>query len=104
MGKLSYDISNGYGEWKFTADYELNPNDNLPEDAWIPFLEKSRAKINSTRTDFRPFTVKEQKQLLLVGACLECHSENSTIMQRSLEFGLDPLLLKLSMDCILPRE
>ena len=61
-------------------------------------------EIFSTRTDFRPFTVKEQKQLLLVGACLECHSENSTIMQRSLEFGLDPLLVKLSMDCILPRE
>ncbi|GAH06084.1 unnamed protein product, partial [marine sediment metagenome] len=77
MGKLTYDISKDHGEWKFTADYDLNQNDDLPEDAWIPFLEKSRAEINSTRTDFRPFTVKEQKRLLLVGACLECHSENS---------------------------
>ena len=104
MGKLSYDISMGYGEWKFTADYELNPNDNLPEDAWIPFLEKQTAKIYSTRTNFRPFTVKEQKQILMVGACLECHKDESNIMKRSLELGLAPLMLYLSKDCVLPKE
>ena len=102
-GTLTYDISERFGEWKFTPEYDLNPIDNLPEDAWIPFLEKQQAKIFSTRTDFRPFTIKEQKRILLVGACLQCHKDNSNIMQQTIEFGLDPLLLKLSKECILPK-
>jgi len=102
-GTLKYDVSKGYGEWLFSADYDLNPNDNLPEDAWIPFLKQQKAKVFSTRTDFRPFTIKEQKRILLVGACLQCHKEDSNIMKQSLESGLDPLLSKLSKECILPK-
>ncbi len=103
-GMLKYDTSKGYGEWFFIADYDLNPNDKLPEDAWIPFLKKQEAKVFSTRTDFRPFTIKEQKRILLVGACLQCHKDDSNIMKQTLEFGLDPLLLKLSKECILPKD
>ena len=62
-GNLIYEIKNGKGVWKFTPDYALNENDNLPEDAWIPFLEEvAKDVVNSTRTDFRPFNVKEQQQ------------------------------------------
>ncbi len=104
QGKLTYDISAGYGSWIFQPDYEINPADSLPEDAWIPFLIHSKAKIVSTRADFRPFTVEEQKQILLVGACLECHSDDSEVMVQSLESGLAPLLSKLSTACILPIE
>ena len=103
-GKLTYDISSGYGKWLFKPVYDTNPMDNLPEDAWIPFLIQTKAKIVSTRTDFRPFTVKEQKQILLIGACLECHKDDSKVMKQTLELGLDPLLLKLSKNCILPIE
>jgi len=102
-GKLNYDISKGFGKWMFIPDYALNPNDNLPEDAWIPFLKEPKAKIVSTRTDFRPFTVEEQKQILLVGACLECHKDNSNIMIKSLETGIEPLLLKIDKACVLPK-
>jgi len=102
-GTLVYDTSEGFGQWKFTAAYELNPNDKLPEDAWIPFLKPQKAKVFSTRTDFRPFTLKEQKRILLVGACLQCHKENSEVMQQTLDLGLDPLLLKLSKNCVLPK-
>jgi len=103
MGELKYEISNGVGEWVFNPDYALNPNDNLPEDAWVPFLEDVDEKIvNSTRLDFRPFNVQEQQQLLLVGACLECHKEDSKIMQQSLVDGIKPLLKKLDESCILP--
>ena len=102
-GKLVYQISKGHGEWKFTPEYELNLNDNLPEDAWIPFLKPQRAKVFSTRTDFRPFTVKEQKRILLAGACLQCHKEDSKVIKQTLALGLDPLLLKLSKHCILPK-
>jgi len=78
-------------------------HDNLPEDAWIPFLKKvDKSIVNSTRTDFRPFNVAEQKSLLFVGACLQCHKDDSKIMKQTLEFGLKPVLKNLSKACILP--
>ena len=102
-GKLVYNISEGKGEWIFTPDYDFNPNDGLPEDAWIPFLkEVNEGVVNSTRLDFRPFTVKEQQQLLLVGACLQCHKEDSKIIKESLINGLTPLLKRLDKSCVLP--
>ena len=104
MGVLKYDVSKGYGEWQFTADYALNANDQLPEDAWIPFLKQQKADVVSTRTDFRPFTIKEQQRILLVGACLQCHKEDATVMKQTLKLGLEPFLLKLSKSCILPKE
>jgi hypothetical protein len=103
-GTLSYETTNNVGKWNFVPEYELNPNDGLPEDAWIPFLEEvDENTVNSTRLDFRPFTVKEQKQLLLVGACLQCHKEDSQIIQESLIIGIQPLLDKISNNCILPN-
>jgi hypothetical protein len=103
-GSLKYIIENGNGNWEFTPEYANNINDGLPEDAWIPFLKPvDKNIVNSTRTDFRPFTVKEQQQLLLVGACLQCHNEDSKIMQQSLIDGIKPLLKQLSKDCVLPN-
>ncbi|MCK7517635.1 MAG: hypothetical protein MZV64_07920 [Ignavibacteriales bacterium] len=55
----------------------------LPKDAWIGFL-KTRDETSTTRTNTRPFTVEEQKRILLVGACLTCHEENSKVMKESL--------------------
>jgi len=102
-GDLVYVVENKKGTWEFTPEYAQNPNDNLPEDAWIPFLQEvDPTVVNSTRTDFRPFTVKEQQQLLTVGACLQCHKEESKIMQQSLVEGIQPLLKQLSKDCVLP--
>lgn len=102
-GELIYSIENGKGTWSFSAEYSLNPNDNLPEDAWIPFLKPTKnGVVNSTRLDFRPFSVEEQQQLLLIGACLECHKDDSKIMQQSLIEGIDPLLKRLDKNCILP--
>ncbi|WP_129366828.1 cytochrome c3 family protein [Lutibacter sp. HS1-25] len=102
-GKLKYEIKNGVGQWQFTPEYELNTNDHLPEDAWIPFLKPvKKGVVNSTRTDFRPFSVKEQQQLLLVGACLQCHKEDGKVMQQTLVEGIEPFLKKLNEKCILP--
>ena len=103
-GSLTFEINNGVGEWKFVAEYALNENDNLPEDAWIPFLgETSKGEINSTRIDFRPFTVKEQQQLLTVGACLQCHNEDSKVMQESLTLGLGKIMEKTTKKCVVPN-
>ena len=104
IGKLVYTRSKGYGEWQFTAGYALNPNDGLPEDAWVPFLKKPKATVFSTRTNFRPFTVKEQRRMLLVGACLQCHQGDGALMRQTIKEGLDSLLLKVSGQCILPKE
>ena len=103
MGKLVYHIENKVGKWIFTPEYENNPNDNLPEDAWIGFLnDQNQNKKNSTRTDFRPFTIPEQKKILLIGSCLQCHDESSEVMQESLVNGIEPLLKRLSKNCVLP--
>ncbi|MBT8260762.1 MAG: hypothetical protein HKO92_02745 [Flavobacteriaceae bacterium] len=91
-------------KWEFTPEYALNKNDNLPEDAWIPFLKTvDDSIINSTRTDFRPFTVLEQQTMLTVGTCLQCHDDNSKVMQESLIKGLKPLLKDMSSECIRPE-
>ncbi|MFI1773352.1 hypothetical protein [Thalassobellus citreus] len=104
-GSLVYKIKDNKGAWLFTPEYALNSHDNLPEDAWIPFLkEVDKNTVNSTRTDFRPFTVEEQKRLLLVGACLQCHKDESEVMVQTLEFGLKPMLKTISESCVLPKE
>ena len=64
--------------------------------------EVNKDVINSTRLDFRPFTVEEQKELLVVGSCLECHKDDSKVMQQSLIDGIKTLLKKLDKSCILP--
>ncbi|MCA0932296.1 hypothetical protein LCM02_07525 [Lutimonas saemankumensis] len=101
-GKLIYTIHGNTGKWSFEPDYADNPIDGKPEDAWIGFLEgESDGKV-STRKDFRPLNIEEQKHVLKVGACLECHEESSKVMTRALKEGLNPLLLNLSENCILP--
>ena len=102
-GTLEYEISNKQGIWKFTPEYALNQNDGLPENAWISFLKPvCDSIVNSTRTDFRPFTVEEQKSILTIGACLQCHDDNSEVMQRSIIKGLTSLIRNQSENCILP--
>ncbi|EAR01355.1 cytochrome c family protein [Maribacter sp. HTCC2170] len=102
-GELKYSITNGIGNWQFIPDYAQNKHDGLPEDAWIGFMnDKNQSGTNSTRHDFRPFTIKEQQRILLVGACLQCHNENSGVMVKSTaKFNLQ--LKNLSEQCILPK-
>ncbi|MEL0456706.1 hypothetical protein WJN01_10735 [Flavobacteriaceae bacterium SZ-1-7] len=103
-GTLAYEFKNNKGHWVFTPEYALNENDNLPEDAWIPFLKnENKTLVKSTRTNFRPFNVKEQKRILLIGSCLQCHKDNSNVMRQALDVGLNPMLEKLSKSCVLPE-
>ena len=73
-GQLKYEIKGGAGKWLFTPAYPRSRQDGLPMDAWIGFLQEPRAGT-TTRNDARPFNLQEQRNILLVGACLECHSE-----------------------------
>jgi hypothetical protein len=71
------------GTWRFTAALPRRPEDGLPEDAWVGFLQ-SRGPESTTREDTRPFTVEEQRRMLAVGACLTCHPPDAAPMQQGL--------------------
>ena len=96
-GKLAY---SKIGKWSFEPGFSNHIADNLPKDAWIGFL-KTRDETSTTRTYTRPFTVEEQKRILLVGACLTCHDENSSVMKRSL-IEFKDVLSKATDNCVLP--
>jgi len=96
-GKLTY---SKFGKWSFEPQFSNHKEDNLPKDAWIGFL-KTRDETSTTRTYTRPFTVEEQKRILLVGACLTCHQEESEVIKTSL-VNFKNQLKKLSKKCVLP--
>ncbi|NOU48034.1 MAG: hypothetical protein HOO86_13365 [Bacteroidales bacterium] len=88
------------GIWSFGAEYQNNKYDNLPEDAWIGFLQE-RSDQAATRLNMRPFNIVEQKRILTVGACLSCHDEKSKVMQQSLgDFG--SVFEKRNSKCVVP--
>ena len=99
-GLLKYSIEKGIGEWTFEPRFANNDNDGLPEDAWISFLSEP-TNNNSTRTNSRPFSLQEQKRILLVGTCLECHEDNSDIALSTLE-NFEKVIEQKSENCILP--
>jgi hypothetical protein len=100
-GELVYDVSPGKGKWYFRNRFAFNDHDNLPEDAWIGFLSE-RSGTSATRDNARPFNLEEQKSILMVGACLTCHDENSPVMRESLS-DFPSLLKKVSKKCVLPE-
>jgi hypothetical protein len=99
-GRLSYRIGRFNGKWEFMPRYANNPNDGLPEDAWIGFMQQPSA-VNSTRTGTRPFSIAEQRRMLLAGSCLQCHEPGSGVMKESLH-DFDVVLKRVSPSCKLP--
>ncbi len=99
-GKLEYKIEGKKGKWIFTPLYALSKYDGLPLDAWIGFLQE-RKKNSTTRKNSRPFTVEEQKRILTIGACLNCHPSNSRIMKDALR-DYDKVKRNIDEKCILP--
>jgi hypothetical protein len=99
-GKLEYLVEGENGRWTFRPKYQNNQNDGLPEDAWTGFLEERTGHV-STRSDVRPFSIREQQRILTVGACLTCHADESAEMRESL-LDFDKLLEARSSECILP--
>ncbi len=99
-GELKYDISDSKGHWIFEPAYENEPNDGLPQDAWIGFL-KNYKRIPATRSNARPFDLLEQKRILTVGACLTCHKDDSVVMKAAMD-DFEYILKKVSASCVLP--
>jgi hypothetical protein len=96
-GELTYSKK---GKWSFEPQFSNHIQDNLPKDAWIGFL-KTRDESSTTRIYTRPFTVEEQKRIILVGACLTCHEENSKVILETL-IDWKNVFTKTSSKCILP--
>jgi multisubunit Na+/H+ antiporter MnhB subunit len=100
-GELIYKVSGNIGNWTFEPRFALNENDHLPEDAWTGFLQEANPPF-ATRDWLRPFTVAEQKRILIVGACLSCHDEKSNVMDQALE-DWEKTLVRRSKKCVLEK-
>ncbi len=99
-GKLKYVMHENTGKWIFKPKYQNNSIDGLPEDAWTGFMQE-RDGIVSTRTNVRPFSVEEQKRILTVGACLNCHADDSGVMMEAL-VNFNKTSENRSKACVLP--
>lgn len=100
-GILEYKTEEDNGQWVFKQRFANNKHDGLPEDAWIGFLEETK-ELRATRINMRPFNLKEQQQILLAGACLTCHKDESKVMQDAL-LDFEKVLAQKSDQCILPE-
>jgi hypothetical protein len=49
-GQLKYEVKGGVGRWIFSPAYPRSPQDGLPMDAWIGFLQEPRVGT-TTRKD-----------------------------------------------------
>lgn len=85
------------GSFTFLPKYQKE-KDGLPKDAWIPFLKENKTG-KSTRKNTRPFTVQEQKRILRVGVCLNCHQQKSKVIQRLLN-NYEKTYNEISKKCI----
>lgn len=99
-GKLSYVVRGRSAEWQFTPQFAASPQDGLPADAWIGFLREPQG-FAATRKGARPFTLDEQRRILLVGACFTCHDEKDRRLAPVFA-DFDHYRSALSSKCILP--
>ncbi len=102
-GKMVYTKDGSESKWIFEPNGPISQIDGLPADAWIPFLGERKGVAVSTRKEFRPFTLKEQRRILTVGACLECHGQQSEMMRMTLNQDFDALLKRLPKECRIPE-
>lgn len=100
-GKMEFIVDTEKPHWTFEPAYANLPQDGLPSDAWIGFLKEAGPK-SSTRLTFRAFSVIEQQRVLIVGACLTCHEQESELMKQSIHQDFKVLLENLTEECRVP--
>lgn len=99
-GRLEFDKNTS--RWSFETEYVSLPQDGLPADAWVGFLQEPQPNT-STRLTFRAFSVEEQQNILTVGACLTCHDQDSELMQQSIHKEFKELLAQMTDQCKVPE-
>jgi len=101
-GKLNLIVKDGKSFWRFESLYENYTQDNLPQDAWIGFLSKINTNTKySAHEGFSPLSLKEQQNILRVGACIGCHKKDNNFIN-NLNSNYNNLLNKRSEKCLLP--
>jgi hypothetical protein len=100
-GKMEFVTDGLKPHWIFEPEYANLPQDGLPSDAWIGFLEEAGPKT-STRLTFRAFSIAEQQRILTVGACLTCHDQSSDLMKESIHQDFEKLLSRVTDQCRVP--
>lgn len=88
-------------QWIFDSHYQYNKADNLPEDAWVGFLDDRAGETVSTRSNLFPFDISTQKRILTFGACLSCHDQDSEVSKNSL-VDFDSEINRRSTKCVIP--
>lgn len=102
-GELSIQTIENTISWEFQNQFALSKEDGLPQDAWTGFFNEAQEVGKSTRSDFRSLNLEEQKKILLVGACLQCHQEDSEVLKRSLRQNFADLLKEKTSSCVFPN-
>ncbi|NPD46075.1 hypothetical protein [Lentimicrobium sp. S6] len=90
-------------QWVFNPSFANSKYDGLPEDAWTSFIDQKEMRGKSTRSDFRSLNQEEQNKVLKIGACLSCHSENSTVIKASLRQNFEELVKSRPAVCKIPH-
>lgn len=102
QGTLSYQVKGNKGQWKFEAMYENSKQDKLPQDAWNGFLFPIKEKKYSAHEGFYPLDLVDQKRILQVGACLNCHKKDIKFRNQLIYGEYQKLVNKRSVKCVLP--
>ena len=79
----------------------LSGYDGLPVDAWIGFMADPPVNA-ATRANALPLNRAEQRRMLLVGACLFCHSEKEPRVS-AVFADFAGYRTRLSPRCVLPE-
>ena len=104
QGTLTYSIHGSQGKWNFESIYEKSVFDNLPQDAWMGFLSEIEPTVAySAHKDFYPLNQKQQKRILQVGTCLNCHKNNKEFKNQLIAGNYQTMLEKRSKKCIIPK-
>lgn len=102
-GTLVYEVKNNKAHWKFDSYYADAPQDGLPQDAWIGFLKDVNQKKTYSAHDYlKPLDLKDQKKMLQVGACVECHGKDKAFLNRMVEGEYQKMLKNRTKKCIIP--
>ena len=100
-GALNYIITGNKAHWEFEPYYANVPQDGLPHDAWIGFLKDLNPKNTYSSHDyFYPLDLQEQKKMLQVGACLQCHGKDEAFVKRMTDGEYQKMVKNKSSKCV----
>ena len=100
-GTLTYVVEGKKARWDFQPYYANVPQDGLPHDAWIGFLQEvNPKKAYSSHSYLTPLDLKDQKKMLQVGACIQCHGKDQKFLKRMTDGEYPNMLQRKTKACV----